>query len=1361
MTDRNLLVSLPRVRWTAQAEPIHLPLAQVMYQLRRHDADEGLLLDALSLTDIEASVEQWLALDALTSPYAQLERKMQILQRTLSRVSPTLKPVALQLSAPFKQHGSTQVSVIFELSDGQTLTIYFHNPDTTPNKLNPNDELVSWKWLLNKKDITIVVAPEQGKDLNLLDVATRVIKLAEKNSPAFIRANAQRAAKAEEITQLKTEIEALEKELTGLQSELELWEHQRNEARQQAEKRKQNNENNPDTLANVVIPAGLTEAEITVLAASICSKPYMRASEAREMLSTEEMENYSEIQQKLIQSDYLNKSGSTAKKGIKLLEEFAEQLGEEGALYPWIEAKKQKQQAALKLKLEEETPEPLAEKLTEIADILDKVYGYGTDEDNDENNEGIIRLSPPPPFEDDYDKWILKANTDTTAAYLIFNQAHFAFDNLDTLPASQLAETIHHIIIRFQGKTDGYIRAIQYLEQGASQARLHVHYGDFNAYISGSLFDTVSGDHLIIGITAQLHADNKVWARARIGETGELAILSGAAGDTVMGRAESAEEVANLLRSLMDKAAVRVEKKSENNQEFTAPQKLYIDYLREANGDSFEASKAFYKKELQGKIVKTVIGDVWMLGSTWQKLKGDARKKNDIVAKLIPHVPDILRNGKHQGRETLYKERKDRYVAFHHFIHEIQLDDQAITTGVSVGERADGQYEYVVYSLNHSHNESWKKRKAPEHQVLDLRGEPSVANQPVSAEKIQHPILDKVKPETEIAWNIRILKVIDLATNQRLYELEDAQEADSGIQQIVSNQAEIIPSNPAIAPESANTATLYAFNEKRTQAQRKRDNAAALAVLKAIDSGAKDAQNLSVADKTILARYSGTGGALIGADGKKGSAYEYYTPAPIAAGMWDLLQNLGFSGGKVLDPCAGIGIFSALAPDNAVIDAVELNETSGKINQLINNQTGRNTTIAAFETVASATPDETYEAVITNVPFGGVADRGGNQLLDNQYQKEPLQNYFILRSLEKLRPGGLALFIVPPRCVSGKGGKEESLRVKISYLAEFLGAYRLPNKVFGSASADTMTDMIALRKYSREVFEKIDELRQQAPETLIEANVQWPIFTQGHYFEDEGQRFILGELVTKDPAKFRDVDRVITDKPVAEIAKMLAKFPGSRVNWALLESTETLPIIYREGDSVYQAGQILVLNNGQWVAHENQNKDAQAKQLTAILSDPYKTFAEQLSYEQVNAWFDYMTQAGPLNISNWLRPLMNELKKWGNPAQCERYWQAGVIALAVQQVLDERSSDDEPVDFLGEYIDLSAALKKHAYTYNKCPPTLRGVLNDAFAVARIHYRKKTGYSAIWRGEGKENYMPMPSMRNRVLMDYVIKRNLFG
>ena len=87
------------------------------------------------------------------------------------------------------------------------------------------------------------------------------------------------------------------------------------------------------------------------------------------------------------------------------------------------------------------------------------------------------------------------------------------------------------------------------------------------------------------------------------------------------------------------------------------------------------------------------------------------------------------------------------------------------------------------------------------------------------------------------------------------------------------------------------------------------------------------------------------------------------------------MEEMGFAGGKVLDPCAGVGIFGATAPLNAAIDAVELNETSGRINGLVNAGPGYSATVAPFERVAAATPDEQYDAVVTNVPFGVVADR--------------------------------------------------------------------------------------------------------------------------------------------------------------------------------------------------------------------------------------------------------------------------------------------------------------------------------------------------------------------------------------------------
>ncbi len=147
---------------------------------------------------------------------------MELLRGVMERIGGDVKPVALQITDPFKQRGVAQVAVIFELSDGQTVTIFFHNPDTTPSRIAPSDEVISWKWLLNKKDITIVVAPERGADLNVREVARRIMRLAEKNSPAFQRLNATRAERMQGIQALRDEITELETELAAVQRELEV-----------------------------------------------------------------------------------------------------------------------------------------------------------------------------------------------------------------------------------------------------------------------------------------------------------------------------------------------------------------------------------------------------------------------------------------------------------------------------------------------------------------------------------------------------------------------------------------------------------------------------------------------------------------------------------------------------------------------------------------------------------------------------------------------------------------------------------------------------------------------------------------------------------------------------------------------------------------------------------------------------------------------------------------------------------------------------------------------------------------------------------------------------------------------------------
>lgn len=203
------------IAWDSAANPIGTDLSLLIYGLRRDDA-EGLALDAVTVTDILQDSDGELALDALVVPVAKLERKMSQLQAVMQAAASKVSVVAMQVTPPFKQRGTTNVAAVFELSDGQTVSIFFHNPDSTPNKLAPTDEMTSWKWLLNKKDVTIVVAPEKGQDLNVREVARRIMKLAEKNSARFQQANQDRAQRLAAIEEMKKGVEAKTAELAGL-----------------------------------------------------------------------------------------------------------------------------------------------------------------------------------------------------------------------------------------------------------------------------------------------------------------------------------------------------------------------------------------------------------------------------------------------------------------------------------------------------------------------------------------------------------------------------------------------------------------------------------------------------------------------------------------------------------------------------------------------------------------------------------------------------------------------------------------------------------------------------------------------------------------------------------------------------------------------------------------------------------------------------------------------------------------------------------------------------------------------------------------------------------------------------------------
>lgn len=208
------------ITWDSAGMPANSDLATILYGLRLGDREDGLLLDAVQMSDILEDADSLDILDALVVENAKLGIKMEQLRRIMEATGETVKPISMQISEPFKQKGTTNVTALFELSDGQTVAIFFHNPDSTPNKILPQDELVSWKWLLNKKDVTILVAPEKGRDLNPREVARRIMRLAEKNSAKFQKANSARAERLAGIEQAKGAVAEKESTLASLDAEI-------------------------------------------------------------------------------------------------------------------------------------------------------------------------------------------------------------------------------------------------------------------------------------------------------------------------------------------------------------------------------------------------------------------------------------------------------------------------------------------------------------------------------------------------------------------------------------------------------------------------------------------------------------------------------------------------------------------------------------------------------------------------------------------------------------------------------------------------------------------------------------------------------------------------------------------------------------------------------------------------------------------------------------------------------------------------------------------------------------------------------------------------------------------------------------
>ncbi len=258
-----------------------------------------------------------------------------------------------------------------------------------------------------------------------------------------------------------------------------------------------------------------------------------------------------------------------------------------------------------------------------------------------------------------------------------------------------------------------------------------------------------------------------------------------------------------------------------------------------------------------------------------------------------------------------------------------------------------------------------------------------------------------------------------------------------------------------------------------------RDNLAAIELLKHLEAGARPP---TPEEQRALVRYVGWGGlpqvfdafndewakeqtrleALLTPEelesARASTLNAHYTSPTVIRAMYSILEQFGFKEGRILEPACGIGHFIGLMPENmrrhSFITGVEIDSLSARIaRQLypdadIRQQPFEETTL----------PENYYDVAISNIPFGNY-EPYDPKLKSWHFL---IHDWFFAKTLEKIHPGGLILFITS----KGTLDKVDShLREYVANQAEFLGAIRLPNTAFKqNANTEVTADIVLLQK---------------------------------------------------------------------------------------------------------------------------------------------------------------------------------------------------------------------------------------------------------------------------------------------------------
>ena len=227
------------------------------------------------------------------------------------------------------------------------------------------------------------------------------------------------------------------------------------------------------------------------------------------------------------------------------------------------------------------------------------------------------------------------------------------------------------------------------------------------------------------------------------------------------------------------------------------------------------------------------------------------------------------------------------------------------------------------------------------------------------------------------------------------------------------------------------------------------------------------------------------------------------------------------------------------------LHGVEIDPLTGRIAKQLYQKA--NIAIEGFE--QTKLPDNHFDVVIGNVPFGEI------RVNDSRYnaQKFLIHDYFFAKALDKVRAGGVVMFI------TSKGTMDKAspeVRKYIAQRAELLGAIRLPDNTFrANAGTEVTSDILILQKRDRVIDVEPDWVYLDTDENGV---------TMNSYFIQHPE-MVLGQMRLESTrfGKSEPVCKAYEDKPLSELLHNAVQ----RINGEITELDNEIDQISDEQDT--------------------------------------------------------------------------------------------------------------------------------------------------------------------------------------------------